>query len=67
MDRNTLTTAGELVTGDRFYKKKDKNKTVYEKHASTSSQYMTCKKDGEKFFNYFKVDIPVVFLRNSTS
>lgn len=70
MERNTLTTIDKLNVGDRFYKVKDKNKTVWEKVAheikqtnyQTYSQFATKGKDPHTYA--FRKDAQVIFLRS---
>lgn len=70
MERNTETTVNQLKPGDRFYRLRDKKKTVYEMqqqqtaHTLKAIPYM-CKADNSRHPIGIKGDVPVVFLRNS--
>ena len=71
MERNEITEIKNLLLGDRFYKLKDKGKTVFEKvdAKAKTTQYQTyshfAKVSGEKFPQSFKSETAVVFLRSA--
>lgn len=70
MERNTITTVGELHIGDRFYKASDKKRVVWEKVESEIKRtyYQTYKHfaitPGERFPVAMNKDSKVVFLIN---
>jgi hypothetical protein len=68
MERKTLTKAGQLSLGDRFYKQSDKNKLM---HTVTRKGELKCKcnktwakPDGYRQEIEFKNETVVIFLRN---
>ena len=63
MQRYTLTTAGKLSAGDRFYKVTDKNKTIYQVQELYHS-LVVVKKDNGKWPENMKKELEVIFLRN---
>lgn len=75
MERNTRTTIGELVLGDRFYRQSDKAKVVWTKVAGEVKKtgYQTYVhfgvRDGgnPKYPEALKKDTAVVFLRHGAS
>lgn len=70
MERNTITTAGQLKIGDRFYRVNDKKKIVWEKvpsdikitHFQTYKHFAST--PGMKFPQAINKDTKVVFLRH---
>jgi len=70
MQRNQVTTAGELSIGDTFYKQSDKSKKVFEIVAGKvkQTQYATygvnARRCGSKHAESMKNNTAVVFLRN---
>lgn len=70
MERNTTTTIEQLAIGDRFYKAKDRTKTVLTKveHETKVTKYQTytqwAKNDTEKYPQPMKSDTAVIFLRH---
>jgi len=73
MERNTLTTAKELKTGDRFYKRTDRNKTPLQmvEHKAKATKYQTytlwCIPDGrdKRYPDAIKGETEVIFLRHT--
>ncbi|QNK63966.1 hypothetical protein H7F33_05595 [Pedobacter sp. PAMC26386] len=71
MNRNEITVAGSLQTGDRFYKRNDKGKVVFEKVEGEikKTEYQTytvnARKNGAKFTQSMKGNTEVVFLRHA--
>jgi len=70
MQRNEVTTAGELSIGDVFYKLKDKAKKPYEKVEGEAkvTEYATysvnARRHGQKHTDSMKSNTQVVFLRS---
>lgn len=69
MERNTLTTAGELSKGDRFYFPTDKKKTVYQitEAFESFSMYNRINAYGYKMLQFdirAAQDKQVIFLRH---
>ena len=70
MQRNEVTTAGELSTGDIFYKLKDKSKKAYTKVDGEAkvTEYATYAvnaiRHGQKHTDSMKSNTQVVYLRS---
>ncbi len=72
MEPKTATIARNLKVGDRFYKAKDRNKSVLEMvpHETKKTIYQTykfwCQGDYDKHPTPINGDTPVIFLRHNT-
>ena len=73
MERNTNTIAKNLLPGDRFYKAKDRNKSVLQmvQHDVKKTHFQTykywCKADTDIFSKPINKDTPVIFLRHGAT
>ncbi|RYF25157.1 MAG: hypothetical protein EOO42_04310 [Flavobacteriales bacterium] len=65
MERNTLTTAGELNEGDRFYKVTGKKTEIYEHRGFKSNSSINAYPVyGKRFIEEIKKTTQVIYLRN---
>jgi len=64
MERNTLTTAGALQLGDRFYRQDDKAKKVYTLGYTTFVGKVLATPDLKRHGITIKKTTPVIFLRH---